>query len=254
MRTRINSIAFSPDGKLLAVSAVQDTTMQVWPVSGSAKPTTFGVTQHTDYPPQLGGGAFMVAFSPDGRVLAVAGIDGVIRLYSVPGFALLDYFRGVDSTSSLAFSPNGRYLALGSADGNVYLNPVSETPRLSVDIQHDSVFSASSKQIFAVHFLSNNSLIAGGLDGIVRFWTMPAAAEFIVITPTQVVATHAGQIAAISYSAPLRLLATASPSGTRVWDADPARVATHICQTLKAPVRTSLWKEYLPDIPYTPVC
>ena len=35
---------------------------------------------------------------------------------------------------------------------------------------------------------------------------------------------------------------------------DPARVAASVCQTLKAPVRPLLWKEYLPDIPYTPVC
>jgi len=123
-----------------------------------------------------------------------------------------------------------------------------------LDCSARAVFSGSSRQIFDVHFLSNNALIAGGTDGVVRFWTMPGEAEFSATTPTQVVATHAGQIAAISYSAPLRLLATASPSGTRVWDTDPPRVATHICQSLKAAVRTTLWQEYLPDIPYAPVC
>jgi hypothetical protein len=41
---------------------------------------------------------------------------------------------------------------------------------------------------------------------------------------------------------------------TRVWDTNPARVAANICQTLKARVLPTLWKEYLPDIPYTPVC
>jgi WD40 repeat protein len=254
MATRINSMAFSPDGTLLAISAVQDTTMQVRSVPGLTKVKTFRVIDHTQYPPQFGGGVFMVAFSPDGRYLVLAGIDGVIRVYSVPGFTLADYFRGVDATSAVAFSPDGRYLALGSSDGNVYISPVTERPHSFADIHHDSVFSGSTKQIFDVHFLTNNSLIAGGVDGVVRFWTMPGKAEFSATTPTQVVATHVGQIGSISYSARLRLLVTASPSGTRVWDTDPPRVATSICQALKAPVRTTLWQEYLPDVPYTPVC
>jgi hypothetical protein len=58
----------------------------------------------------------------------------------------------------------------------------------------------------------------------------------------------------MSYDPRLGLLATGSPSGSQVWDTDPSRVATSICQTLKTPVSTFLWKEYLPDIPYTPVC
>jgi len=58
----------------------------------------------------------------------------------------------------------------------------------------------------------------------------------------------------ISYSAPLGLLATGSPGGTRVWETSPAQIAANICQTLKAPVLPILWKEYLPDIRYTPVC
>jgi hypothetical protein len=61
------------------------------------------------------------------------------------------------------------------------------------------------------------------------------------------------QIASISYSASLGLLATASPSGSRVWETSPARVAANICQTLKAPVQPVLWKDYLPDLPYNPV-
>ena len=62
------------------------------------------------------------------------------------------------------------------------------------------------------------------------------------------------QISVISYSAPVGLLATGAPGGTRVWDTDPSRVAASICQTLNAPVLPTLWREYLPDIPYTPVC
>lgn len=58
----------------------------------------------------------------------------------------------------------------------------------------------------------------------------------------------------MSDSAPLCLLVTGSPSGSRVWDTNPARVAANICQTLKAPVNPHLWQEYLTGIAYAPVC
>ena len=252
--SRINSIAFSPDGTLLAVSATNDTTVQVLSTERLTRVATFSDTQHTLYPPQLGGGVFMLAFSPDGRLLTVVGIDGLIRVYSVPGFSLLDYFQPPDSTSSLAFSPDGRAIAFGNADGNVYLYSVPATyTHLNSQITYRGTFSASTKGIFSVEFLSNDSLIAGGADGDVRFWNVPAG-NFASTTPSATLGTHWGLISVMSYSAPLGLLVTGSPSGSRVWETSPAQVAASICRTLKAPVSRVLWKEYLPDIPYTRVC
>jgi WD40 repeat protein len=268
MSTRINSMAFSPDGTMLAISGIQDQSMQVWSVAGLTMLKKFGITNLTQYPAQLGGGAFTVAFSPDGKLLGVVGIDGVVRLYSVPGFSFAGHFRPFDSSSSLSFSPGGKFLAVGSSDGNLYLftlpsglSPVSddqESPKNTPSLV--GTFTGSTKQIFDVHFVTSGTLVAGGVDGVVRFWPIPPGPhpaggnQFVLTTPTWAMATHAGQISSISYSAPLQLLATASPSGTRIWDTDPARLATRICQTLKAPVRELLWKEYLPDIPFAPVC
>jgi WD40 repeat protein len=252
--SRINSIAFSPDGTLLAASAVGSTTVQVWSTSRLTRVATFSDTQQTLYPPQLGGGVFMLAFSPDGRLLAAVGIDGKVRVFGVPGFSLLDVFQPLDSTTSLAFSPDGRELAFGNGDGNVYVYSVPATyTRLGGQITYRGTFSASNKTIFSVKFLSNDSLIAGGVDSDVRFWHVPPG-NFAATTPAQTLATHSGQISVISYSASLGLLATGSPVSTRVWDTNPAQVAANICRTLQAPVLPTLWKEYLPDIPYARVC
>jgi WD40 repeat protein len=255
LTSRVNSMAFSPDGTLLAVSAEQSTTMQVWSTASLARVAAFSDTQDTDYSPQLGGGVFTLAFSPDGRLLAVVGIDGLVRVYSVPGFAPLIVFRPLDSTTSLSFSPNGRELALGNSDGNVYVYsiPASYTD-LPAQLKFQGTLSASTKSIYAVEFLPNGTLAAAGADGIVRFWTVPSAAFNAVTIPAESLNTHVGAIASLSYSAPLGLLATASPLGSRVWQANPAQVAASICQTLKTPVSAELWREYLPDIPYTPVC
>jgi WD40 repeat protein len=121
-------------------------------------------------------------------------------------------------------------------------------------IVNRGTFSASTKYIRSVEFLSDDSLVAGGNDAVVRFWDVPSGDDFTATTPAQTIATHWGAITNMSYSASLGLLATASPGGSRVWDTNPARVAAKICQTLKAPVQPALWKEYLPDITYTPVC
>ena len=256
---RIQSIAFSPDGTLLATSADNDGIVQVWSTARLTRVAAFSDTQQSPFPPQFGG-VFMLAFSPDGRLLAVVGTDGLARVFSVPGFSLLDALQLPDSTSSLAFSPDGRELAFGNSDGNVYLYSVPATyTHLNNQITYRGAFSASSKEIFSVEFLSDDSLVAGGADSVVRFWNVPsgnftATNPFTATTPAQTLATHWGLISAMSYSAPLGLLATASPSGSRAWETNPAQVAASICQTLKAPVSPVLWKEYLPDIPYTPVC
>jgi WD40 repeat protein len=257
MASRIASIAFSPDGRLLAVSALQSPTMQVWSTSTLRQVVPpVSVSVHTNLP-MLSQGVFALAFSPDGRYLAVSGADAIIRLYNVPTFTLANYFRGVQTSASLAFSPDGHWLALASDDGSVYLIPVREAPRLALYPQDDSIFEASAKTLFGVQFISGNRLIAGGEDGNVRFWTIPShlPREGIVVTiPDQVIATHGGLIGSLSYSAPLGLVVTGSSNGTRVWDAEPGRVAASACRSLKQPIRKSLWQDYLPRIQYTPVC
>lgn len=71
-----------------------------------------------------GGPVYALAFSPDGRYLAVGSADGGVRLLDL--FAPREFTSSLlythkDTALGLAFSPDGRYLASGSQDREVRL-------------------------------------------------------------------------------------------------------------------------------------
>lgn len=105
--TRVNDMAFSPDGSVLA-TATDEGTVWLWDsASGANKSTLKG---HTD-------SVFKVAFSPDGKLLASAGKDAVLVWNAETGDLLSKLPSGWAWTVS--FSPGGRYLLTAGGDGNV---------------------------------------------------------------------------------------------------------------------------------------
>ena len=110
----LDQVVFSPSGRTL-VADDDLGNVYVWNLSGGAPLILTGAATTTH-----ASGA-KVAFSPDGKMLAIAGPHGV-RLWDVAAHAVTATLTGAGtSPQAVAFAPDGKTLAAGDRDGHIYL-------------------------------------------------------------------------------------------------------------------------------------
>ena len=154
------ALAFSPDGKTLAVADTSGGTF-LWNVATSSRT-----------PPFLdpdGSGAFSVAFSPDGKTLAVGDSNGGTYLLNVVTRKLIVALPdpGPKGVNSVAFSPDGKILAVGDNKGPTYLWDVA-TGKIMVTLP-----DPGTKGVISVACSPDNTTIAaGGNNGSIYIWNV----------------------------------------------------------------------------------
>jgi WD40 repeat protein len=150
------SVAFSPDGSLLA-SASQDGVARLWdPYTGELVRRLSGHEAAVNF----------LAFSPDGTMLITGSDDGTGRIWNVQdGSSLIELEGQPQGVTSVAWSPDGKLLATTSYDGTVFIRDAT-----SGEPVHR--LTGSSGVILAAAFSPDSRWLATSADeeGALRVW------------------------------------------------------------------------------------
>jgi WD40 repeat protein len=157
----VASVAYSPDGRLLASAGGWDQTIRLWDVaSGKQLEFLYG---HESF-------VKSVRFSRDGSRLASGASDHTARLWEVGSGRQLAILRGHnDDVTAVAFSPDGARLASSSWDGNVHvwdavLNPEAMVLKRQAAPGYCVAFSPDGRGV-----------VAGHTDGSLGIWDVAKA-------------------------------------------------------------------------------
>lgn len=149
---RVNSINFSPDGKIL-VSGSSDKTIRLWDTATGETIRTLPVNAVV----------YSVQFSPDGKSLTSLSQDG-IKIWNMKTMMLISEY---ELPLSLSLSPNGKIQASKSdtyGSNNIILSDTAFGRKLRELVGH-------TKEVNSICFSPDGKTLASGsADGTIKTW------------------------------------------------------------------------------------
>ncbi|MBA2705334.1 MAG: PD40 domain-containing protein [Blastocatellia bacterium] len=193
---RVDGIAFSPDGKLLA-SGSADNTIKLWDTTSKREVRT--LIGHT-------GGVRAVAFRADGQWLASGDIDGNIKFWDVATGQELRNLAGNGSVSTVCFSPDGRWFAAGNMEKGIKL--------WDLNTEREAITLSGHGGLITIIAFSRDGhwLASGSADKTIKIWDVEKGRE------ARTLKGHTDKIATVAFSSDGQWLATGGLDGkVKLW-------------------------------------
>lgn len=211
---------FSPDGQTIATAGGNDYTVRLWdPQTGQLKDTRKGDPKYvkmirvSDDVPKLVDYATKrvdaIAFSPDGRILAVSSDNEIVFWDSNTGEHKAT-LTGTGSFYNLLFSPDGRTLAAESyatrSESGIYLWNIDTTDIRKSTLRH--AITGHNRETNSVTFSPEGKTLATGHAYLVRLWNT-ADGKLKILCEGH---PHQGRVQSVAFSPNGKTLASLSLS------------------------------------------
>jgi predicted NACHT family NTPase len=194
----VASVAFSPDGKLLATGD-RDGIIGLWDIASGKE--LLNLASHTD-------SVCSITFSSNGQILASASSDTTVRLWDTYTGECIKIFQGhTDRVWSVAFSPDGQVLASSGADQTLKLWNIRTGECLKT-------FQRHTDWVWSIAFSSNGQILASGSpDQTVRLWNTQTGECFKILQG------HTSWVQFVGFNPNNQLVASSSDDTTvKLWD------------------------------------
>jgi WD40 repeat protein len=186
------------------ISSSWDGTLRFWPVTPGSPGRSLRMIEAHD------GQVRSVAYSPDGRLLASGGRDGLVQLFDTTFFEPLATLKGDDkSILAVAFSPTAPVLASADESGEVHFWSTHTG-------EQTASLPRQEQPVISLCYSPDGARLAAGLEeGEVRIADTATGAVLHAFP------AHSTRINAVLFSPDGRMLASASRDGTvKLWNAD----------------------------------
>jgi WD40 repeat protein len=199
----VRSLAFSPDGNLLAIDSINS---NIYLRRLSDYQLLFTVQGHYD-------GISTIAFNYNSSILATCSVNNTVQLWDTQTGNSLKVLQGHAAPIwSLAWSPDGRFLATSSYDKTICLWDVNNCVCVRI-------FAGHTHGVTAINFSPDGCTLASGcLDSSIRLWNVSNG------ECRQVLEGHTRYISSLSFSPDGCILGSGSQDySIRLWNQKTGR-------------------------------